>query len=98
MGVKSSDESAIIDVAQDIVDRLPPPFDLELAAQKYPINQEESLNAILVQEMSRYNILLNAIRTQTTTVLEATKGTACILQIAGNNNVIIIFIFIWNLV
>lgn len=81
-------------MAQDIVDRLPPPFDLEVAAQKYPINQEESLNAILVQEMTRYNILLNAIRTQTTTVLEATKGMMSILQIAGNNNVLNIYFYL----
>lgn len=95
MDVKRSDES-VIQVAKDILDRLPPPFDIEVAAQKYPINLEESLNAILVQEMTRYNILLSAIRTHSTTVLEATKGMLSILLliIAENNNLINIYLYL----
>ncbi|EAT40340.1 AAEL007918-PA [Aedes aegypti] len=55
-------EKAILAVIEGIESRLPPDFDLELAKAKYPVDYSESMNTVLVQEMERFNNLLQEIR------------------------------------
>lgn len=58
----SSGEDSISDIVLDIQKKLPSDFDIEEIQQKFPIDYNESMNTVLVQEMERFNILLREIR------------------------------------
>ena len=58
----NSDDEYIINTVIDIKSNLPKDFDIEEAHTKYPIDYNESMNTVLVQEMERFNILLREIR------------------------------------
>ncbi len=51
----SGREETLLRVAGDIAARLPPPYDLEAAEFKYPMDHAESLNTVFCQEVVRYN-------------------------------------------
>lgn len=51
-GGKSFEET-IGEVATDILERLPPNFDLEATEMKYPQDYFNSMNTVLVQELGR---------------------------------------------
>lgn len=46
----------------DIANRLPPAFDEEAAAEKYPVDYTNSMNTVLRQELIRFNRLLAYIK------------------------------------
>lgn len=73
MGGRSKEET-LLEVAGDILARLPPAFDLELAAFRYPVRYEESMNSVLCQEMVRYNRLTDVIRGSLKTLQKGLKG------------------------
>lgn len=58
----TSDEEIIINMVLEIQEKLPPDYDIEDAKEKYPIDYNESMNTVLVQEMERFNALLREIR------------------------------------
>lgn len=55
-------EKLIMNMLSDITSQLPSNFDIEQANEKYPIDYNESMNTVLVQEMERFNKLLTEIR------------------------------------
>ena len=60
-----SKEEIISEVGQDILDRLPAAFDIEAVQRKYPQDYFESMNTVLVQELGRFNGLLNQVQYST---------------------------------
>ncbi|OAJ37962.1 hypothetical protein BDEG_21931 [Batrachochytrium dendrobatidis JEL423] len=72
-GGKSQDELTA-DIASGILSSLLPDFDVSLAKKHYPVKYEESMNTVLIQELVRYNRLLQAVRESLQNVLKALKG------------------------
>ncbi|XP_030383339.1 dynein heavy chain 7, axonemal [Scaptodrosophila lebanonensis] len=67
-------EEVVTNVATDILDKLPKAFDRDAALQRYPTLYHQSMNTVLVQEMVRFNVLLNTIRTSLITLKKGIKG------------------------
>ncbi|KAJ3222973.1 Dynein heavy chain 7, axonemal [Clydaea vesicula] len=72
-GGKSS-EQIVIDLATDILNRVPQQFNIEKVAQRYPVSYNESMNTVLMQEMIRFNRLLTVILDSLVNVKKAIKG------------------------
>jgi dynein heavy chain, axonemal len=75
-GSGNSMEAAIGKVAADILERLPPNFDVEAVELKYPQDYYNSMNTVLVQELGRFNNLLSVIRNSLVNLAKAVKGLA----------------------
>ncbi|TPX70976.1 hypothetical protein CcCBS67573_g06369 [Chytriomyces confervae] len=73
-GGSKSNEQIISEVASDMFARLPPPFDLYLVQQKYPVSYNESMNTVLLQEIIRYRNLVEMIRDSLVNIQKAIKG------------------------
>uniref|UniRef100_A0A1B0G0Q9 Dynein heavy chain n=1 Tax=Glossina morsitans morsitans TaxID=37546 RepID=A0A1B0G0Q9_GLOMM len=69
-----SPEEVVMNVGKDILTRLPKDFDRDLALTRYPTSYHQSMNTVLVQEMTRFNVLLSTIRSSLTTLHKAIKG------------------------
>jgi len=69
-----STEELIIMFAEDVLKKLPDPFDTVHVLEKYPTSYNQSMNTVLVQEMGRFNNLLNVIRSTLINVQKAIKG------------------------
>ena len=73
-GSGAFDEEIISAIADDLVSRLPPDFRPEYMALKYPVDYHECMNTVLVQEATRYNVLLQTVRTSSRQIQRATVG------------------------
>ena len=72
-GGKSKDEM-VGDMCKDILSKLPPNFDMELAAKRYPVMYTECLNTVVRQELQRFNKLLSKMRASLLDLQKAVKG------------------------
>lgn len=72
--VGMSKEETIEEMATDILSKLPGNFDIEDASKRYPVDYNESMNTVLVQELIRFNKLLSVIRSSLFSLRRALKG------------------------
>jgi dynein heavy chain len=72
-GAKSPEEIAD-ELAADMLAKVPEAFDVEAAAEKYPVLYEESMNTVFVQELVRFNGLINTLRSSLVQLRKAMKG------------------------
>eukprot|EP00945_MAST-04E_sp_MAST-4E-sp1_P005163 g5163.t1 len=71
---QKSQEDVTYEVAEMNLKKMPPLFDMELAELKYPIQWNESMNTVLVQELLRYNKLNTVIVKSLSATMQAMKG------------------------
>ncbi|NWZ55127.1 DYH1 protein, partial [Haliaeetus albicilla] len=69
-----SREELVEETSQDILAKLPALMNLQEVIHKYPLLYEESMNTVLVQEVIRYNRLLEVIAQTLKDLLKALKG------------------------
>jgi dynein heavy chain len=51
-----------MNIADSLLGKLPPAYDLIEASKKYPVMYEQSMNTVLTQELERFNILSSTIK------------------------------------
>ncbi|CAK9798694.1 Dynein axonemal heavy chain 7 [Anthophora quadrimaculata] len=74
VGDTTKQDEMLLNIKKDIYDRMPQLFDIEEAQKRYPVMYMESMNTVLIQEMERYNTLLNEIRQSLTMLEKAVNG------------------------
>ena len=73
-GGGKSNEETVKELASDILSKLPADYNIPEAQKKYPVDYNESMNTVLIQELVRFNNLLRVIRESLQNVLKALKG------------------------
>lgn len=89
-GGKSSDD-VLRELADDVLSRMPRPFDVERALLDFPVLYEESMNTVLTQELLRFNRLTDIITKSLAEVMKAIKGLVVMsseLEQMGNSMVV----------
>lgn len=79
-GGKSSAE-VIDELSADILSKFPPPFDIEMVINKYPVIYEESMNTVLRQELIRFNRLTEVVRSTLYNLQKAIKVISFLLRV-----------------
>jgi len=69
-----SREDIIGGLAADILERIPANIDLVPVMRKFPVDYHESMNTVLVQEITRYNNMLGLINSTLKDLSKAVKG------------------------
>ena len=67
-------EDIIFDIAESIQMKTPDAFNIEEVMKKYPTDYNESMNTVLVQELVRYNRLLEIMKESLFNLKKALKG------------------------
>ncbi|XP_052747070.1 dynein axonemal heavy chain 12 [Bicyclus anynana] len=73
-GEGGNTEAIVMHMSSEILSKLPSSFDIEICQKKYPVDYNESMNTVLIQEMQRFNKLLHEIKTSLVDVQRAVKG------------------------
>jgi len=67
-------DQIVFQQAEEILSKMPQPYNIEAVKTKYPISYNDSMNTVLIQELIRYNKLIKEIRETTRNVQKAIKG------------------------
>lgn len=73
-GAAADVEGATIELATDILRKIPKPFDIAAVSEKYPTMYTNSMNTVLRQELIRFNRLNSVIRSTLADMVKAVKG------------------------
>lgn len=73
-GEGGNTEVLLVQMAVEILSKLPKNFDIEMAQKKFPVDYNESMNTVLVQEMERFNKLSSEIKNSLSDLQKAVKG------------------------
>ena len=76
----------IDELSADILSKFPPPFDMEMVMNKYPVVYEESMNTVLRQELIRFNRLTEVVRSTLFNLQKAIKVMLSLLKCLQNIN------------
>lgn len=79
-GGGASRETMIENISKSILSKIPSPFPLKKVMEQYPVMYEESMNTVLVQEVIRYNKLIQTIINSLKDLLKAIKGLVVMSQ------------------
>uniref|UniRef100_A0A3Q3STI9 Dynein, axonemal, heavy chain 1 n=1 Tax=Mastacembelus armatus TaxID=205130 RepID=A0A3Q3STI9_9TELE len=67
-------EEIVEEIVAGFVEKIPQPFSVQEVMEKYPVLYEESMNTVLIQEVIRYNKLLEVISQSLSDLVKALKG------------------------
>lgn len=70
----ASPDAGLKTIVASIIDKLPANFDIEVCEIKYPIDYNESMNTVLIQEMKRFNRLLSVVRIDSINLQKSIDG------------------------
>lgn len=73
-GTGKSRDDVISEVVNEVLHKLRKPFDLEAISGKYPVDWANSMNTVLLQELERFNRLLEVILDSMNNLAKAVKG------------------------
>ena len=73
-GGGKSMEQSVSETLEIIEKNTPSPFDYEAIFKKFPTEYEESMNTVLIQEVIRYNVLLNLMKVNIQNLKKALSG------------------------
>ena len=73
-GGGKSVEQSVGETLEIIEKNTPPAFDYEAIFKKFPTEYEESMNTVLIQEVIRYNVLLNLMKVNIQNLKKALSG------------------------
>jgi Dynein heavy chain C-terminal domain len=68
------DENSIVESAKRILDILPKQFDMAIAKDKFSKGEEDALQLIFIQDLTRYNELLNIMSSSLEKLIRAING------------------------
>ncbi|KAK4874901.1 hypothetical protein RN001_014261 [Aquatica leii] len=67
-------DAMIVDLANDIIGKVPNPFNIEAVSEKYPVMYMNSMNTVLRQELIRFNRLIVVVHRTLRDIIKAVKG------------------------
>jgi dynein heavy chain len=79
-GGGATPEQTVGQVADDILRRMPKPWNLAKVQSKYPTQYTESMNTVLLQELTRFNKLIEIVLSTLKDIQKAIKGLLLMSQ------------------
>ncbi|XP_076256705.1 dynein heavy chain 3, axonemal [Rhynchophorus ferrugineus] len=67
-------QEMVIDLANDILKKIPDVYDIEAVSKKYPVVYDNSMNTVLRQELIRFNRLIAVVKRTLNEMIKAVQG------------------------
>jgi Dynein heavy chain C-terminal domain len=78
------DENSILESAKRILNILPKQFDTAIAKDKFSKGEEDALQLIFIQDLTRYNELLDIISSSLEKLISAIKGIFTVQHVTNS--------------